>query len=156
MIAQIRPFLDKDFFTLLQIDRACFEPGIAYDEAALRHFVYQISSRTLVLVVDSKVAGFGISAMTWGRGGRRTGHIITLDLLPEVRGLGHGRLLLRRLEEELTENGTSQVTLEVDVRNRGAIAFYRKMGYKEERQLKDYYGRGRDGLRMVCNLPPAE
>lgn len=150
MIAQIRQFQDEDFSKLLQIDQACFEPDIAYDDSALYYFLYQIHSHTLVLVDSSGiVVGFGIAALTQWRGRTCTGHLVTLDLLPAVRRRGYGTSLLRQLEQRLAADGVTQVVLEVDVGNSSAIAFYLEMGYKRERRLKDYYGRGRDALRMT-------
>ena len=150
MIPYIRPFQDLDFSTLLEIDGKCFEPGIAYDEEELRHFLHEIRNFALVLVLESRVAGFGI--VGWSQRKTRVGHLITLDLLPEFRGLGHGKSLLRALEQCLEKIGATRVTLEVDVRNTAAIGFYRKMGYQRDRRLEDYYGRGKDALRMFRSL----
>ena len=152
MIAQIRSFLDHDFAKLLEIDQICFQPRIAYDAAALHHFLYQIDSHALVLISDSGVVGFGIAAVTGSRGNRVEGHIITLDLLPQARGHGYGRELLRRLEENLADDGAAAVFLEVDARNSQAIGFYLKMGYRERRRLRNYYGRGRDAIEMTSPL----
>ena len=148
MSIEIRPIQDSDFPELLRIDQACFEPGIAYDEPALDYFIRRVFSRTLVLVDDSQILGFGVAALTRARGRSPAGHIITLDLVPEARGKGYGRTLLQRLESLLEQDGATRVILEVDVRNTQAIGFYRKMGYRQERILKNYYGKRRDALRM--------
>ncbi|MBI2822140.1 MAG: GNAT family N-acetyltransferase [Acidobacteria bacterium] len=148
MIAQIRLFRDEDFARLLQIDQVCFDPGIAYDASTLRYFLYHLWSDTLVIERDSEVVGFGIAAVTRRRGPGLDGRIITLDLLPPMRGRGYGRDLLQKLESWLAAEGALAVSLEVDVRNTAAIGFYQRMGYREGRRLKDYYGRGRDALRM--------
>ncbi len=152
MSIQIRPFQDLDFPELLRIDQACFEPGIAYDEPTLEYFVRRLYNHTLVIVDDSQILGFGVAAMTRTRGRSHAGHIITLDLLPEVRGKGYARALLQRLESLLAQDGAVNVSLEVDVRNTRAIGFYRKMEYQQERILKNYYGNGRDALRMSRRL----
>ncbi|HEY3129343.1 MAG TPA: GNAT family N-acetyltransferase [Acidobacteriota bacterium] len=148
MSIQVRHFQDPDFPELLRIDQACFEPGIAYDEPALDYFVRRVFSHTLVLVDDSQILGFGVAAVTRSRGRLPAGHIITLDLLPEARGKGYGRILLQQLESLLEQDGAVTVILEVDVRNTQAIGFYRKMGYRQERILRNYYGEKRDALRM--------
>lgn len=152
MIAHIRPFQRQDFFRMVEIDQLCFAPEIAYDRAELHYFLFQIPSCGLVLQSDSGLLGFGIAG--WSRGKRVIGHIITLDLLPEARGLGYGKLLLRSLEERLIAAGAVRAVLEVDVSNAGAIGFYRAMGYTEKSRLSDYYGRGNDALRMVRTFPP--
>ncbi|HEY2930896.1 MAG TPA: GNAT family N-acetyltransferase [Acidobacteriota bacterium] len=144
----IRPFQEADLPKLLEIDRACFEPGIAYDHFVLDFFIRRILSVTLVLMVDSDIAGFGIAAPERMRG-KITGHIITLDLLPQARGKGYGRRLLQELESQLKKLGATDYGLEVDVRNAPAIAFYKKMSYRPARKLRNYYGPGKDAWKMV-------
>jgi ribosomal-protein-alanine N-acetyltransferase len=153
VIAYVRPYQESDFSRLLEIDRICFEPGIAYDEAALRYFLYHSQSLTLVLECDGSVSGLGIAARKPG-GAKPRGHIITLDLLPGVRGKGFGRTLLERLEQWLAGQGAVEAQLEVDQRNTGAIGFYLKMGYRKERQLLHYYGKGLHACRMAHRLQP--
>jgi ribosomal protein S18 acetylase RimI-like enzyme len=54
-----------------------------------------------------------------------------IDLLPEVQGQGFGRRLLGRLFAQLEAAGSTGVHLGVSTANRGAIAFYRAMGFDE-------------------------
>ena len=143
----IRPYQECDFKQLLEIDRVCFEPGIAYDEAALRYFLYHIKSFTLVLEYNAAPCGMGIAAC---RGKR--GHIITLDLLPHIRRQGLGKELLTRLETWLIRGGATEAFLEVDERNTDAVSFYTAMGYKRVRDLRNYYGRGMHARQMAHRL----
>ena len=152
MITYIRHFQDEDFSRLLEIDQECFEPGIAYDAASLRYFLYYIESHAVVLVSNSAVVGFGIASSSRTGRGKLLGHIIALDLDSRVRGQGHGKALLRHLEQILSDDGAAEVTLEVDIRNTAAIGFYLRMGYKKVRELRHYYGEGRSAYQMVRPL----
>jgi len=54
------------------------------------------------------------------------GHI---DLLEEVRGRGIGRRAMELLMDRLAAAGAPGMHLQVSPKNRGAIAFYRKLGF---------------------------
>jgi len=56
--------------------------------------------------------------------------------------IGHG------LVTRLAASGATRALLEVDVRNSGAIAFYRKQGFSESGRLPSYYGPGLDAFEM--------
>jgi [ribosomal protein S18]-alanine N-acetyltransferase len=78
--------------------------------------------------------------------------VVTLDVHPDFRRHGLGRRLLRELLARLVDAGSARVVLEVDVRNSGAIEFYRREGFRKTRRLRSYYGRGLDGFEMTKNL----
>ncbi|RJL32755.1 GNAT family N-acetyltransferase [Bailinhaonella thermotolerans] len=58
-----------------------------------------------------------------------------IDLLPEAQGAGWGRRLMRALFAALAEAGSPGVHLGVSKENPGAIAFYRRLGFEELRDL---------------------
>jgi len=62
-----------------------------------------------------------------------------IDLLPRAQGRGLGRRLIDTLSAALRERGVPGMHLGVDDRNRGAIAFYERMGFT----LADAHGWGR-------------
>ena len=54
-----------------------------------------------------------------------------IDLMPQVRGLGLGRVLIDQLLSELRERGVAGVHLGVDVANLNGIGFYEHLGFRE-------------------------
>ena len=52
-----------------------------------------------------------------------------IDLLPEVKGQGWGRLLIATLVEALRERGVTGLHLASSTDNTGAIAFYPRVGF---------------------------
>lgn len=54
-----------------------------------------------------------------------------VDLLPELQGRGYGRALIEGLVAELGHRRIRGLHLGVDARNGGAIAFYRRLGFRE-------------------------
>ena len=83
---------------------------------------------------------------------RKTGHIITIDVLPEARRGGLGSALLAAAEEKLAQSRAVEVVLEVAVNNAAAIRFYKQKGYFVEQTLPGYYSNGLDALVMRKSL----
>jgi GNAT superfamily N-acetyltransferase len=52
-----------------------------------------------------------------------------IDLLPNLRGKGMGRALMHCLFDELSKRNARGVHFQVGIKNRGAIDFYKKLGF---------------------------
>lgn len=141
---RLRAARARDLDALFALDQACFEPDIAYTRGQLRDLITRPHAVGLVAEVDGALAGFAIGHRTGGRG-----HVVTLDVAGGRRRQGVGRELMRQLVERLESAGARLIRLEVDLRNAGAIRFYERLGFRETRTLRDYYGDGLDGLEMV-------
>ncbi len=83
---------------------------------------------------------------------RRSGHIITIDVVAEARRLGVGSALLKAAEERLLGAGAQVVALETAVNNESAIRFYKEKGYFVEKTVPGYYSGQLDALVMVKEL----
>lgn len=143
----IRPARPEDLGRLWELDRICFEPGIAYSRAQLRHFFDLPGSKCLVAESAEAIDGFALGYPDPPDLAR----VVTLDIHPSARRRGLGRELLERLLAELEAAGAGRPVLEVDVRNTGAISFYRSLGFSKARRIPDYYGRRLDAFEMVRN-----
>jgi ribosomal-protein-alanine N-acetyltransferase len=80
--------------------------------------------------------------------GAKFGHFITVDVAPEQRRTGIGRILMEAGEAHLAAAGCIGVVLEVAVNNAGAQAFYERLGYRESGYIPGYYGDGTSALVM--------
>ena len=136
----IRPYRAADFERLWEIDQICFPPGIAYSQMDLTGFMAHRNAVTLVAEfadesngVD-KIAGFVLAYSS-----RKTGRIVTLDVVPEARRFGLGSRLMEECETRLKASGCTELTLETAVNNEAAIKLYEKLGYKILRRLPQYY-----------------
>jgi [ribosomal protein S18]-alanine N-acetyltransferase len=151
----LRPFTKADFETLWQIDQACFDPELAYSRRELAFYMKHPGAFTLVAESEeqthgssgAKILGFIVAETQ-----RKTGHIITIDVVLDARRLGIGSALLREAEKRLIERGAAMVELETPVNNEAAIRFYKKEGYFVEKTRAGYYSNQMDALVMTKEL----
>ncbi len=81
--------------------------------------------------------------------------VLTLAVAPDARRNGCGSALLREAMGILAARGANALFLEVSVRNRAALALYRKAGFVEAGSRRRYYADGSDASVMRCSLVPA-
>ena len=143
----LREARPRDLDALWRLDQLCFEPGIAYSRRELSRFLALPGAVCVVAEVGPLLCGFALACPE----PPDFAHVVTLDVHPTLRRRGLGR----RLTEWVLERSAGKRTvLEVDVRNSGALAFYRILGFHESGRLISYYGPGLDALRMVKDPGP--
>ena len=143
----VRDLRSEDLDDAHALDRACFEPGIAYSRAELRMLMGRSGAIGLAIEENGRLLAFAIAER---RG--RVGHLVTIDIAASARRRGLGRRLYAEAARRLAGGGATEIRLEVDVRNAGAIRFYESLGFEKTRVLKSYYGRGLDGYEMAVDL----
>ncbi len=147
----IRPFQQGDLARLHEIDQVCFPRDIAYSRAELRFYLHHPGSVSHVADSAGHIVGFVVGIVR--RDG--TGHVITLDVIPEARRRGIGMSLISRLHREFIRREITRVVLEVGVDNVVARLFYEKLGYQYEGLIPGYYAGKTDACRMTCWLEGA-
>ncbi len=141
----IRPFQQGDLARLHEIDRACFPRDIAYSRAELRFYLHHPGSVSHVADSSGRTVGFAVGIVR--RDG--TGHVITIDVIPEARRRGIGTALISKLHREFVRREVTRAVLEVGVDNVVARLFYARLGYQCEELIPGYYGGKTDACRMV-------
>ncbi|WP_430388055.1 ribosomal protein S18-alanine N-acetyltransferase [Dyella sp. 20L07] len=147
--AEIRAMRRDDVQTVAEMEAASYEfpwtPGIFTDCLKAGHPCW-------VMWVDGEVAGYGVLSVAAGEA-----HVLNVCVGPAHRGLGLGRLLLRRLLDIARWNGATRVFLEVRPSNPVAQSLYRAMGFDEIGRRPKYYpardGR-EDAIVMALDLLP--
>jgi [ribosomal protein S18]-alanine N-acetyltransferase len=94
-----------------------------------------------------RVVGFAIM-----RYGDDDAHLDLLAVAPDVRRRGLGRALVEWLEKPALVAGITSIFLEVREANRGAQAFYERLGYQTLGRLPRYYQGRESALRMGREL----
>lgn len=148
----LRPYAPADLESLYLIDRACYEPRVAYSRTELRQYLrfpgaYCLLAEASREKAEPVIIGFCITAHK-----APGGHIITIDVLPEYRRHGIGSMLLTEAEDHLAAAGVRQIGLETAIDNSAAIAFWQKRGYRKSGVRKNYYPGGRDAFSMAKRL----
>jgi ribosomal-protein-alanine N-acetyltransferase len=144
---RIRQFEKADFDTLWRIDQACFDPHLAYSRPELAFYMQRPGAFTLVAERNGGILGFVVAESR-----RKTGHIITIDVIAKARLMGVGSDLLRAAEEKLVRAGAAAVALETPVNNEAAMRFYKRKGYFVEKTVAGYYSGVLDALVMTKDL----
>lgn len=97
----------------------------------------------------------GYGTLLFRRGSRRA-RLYSFCIHPEARGSGLGRQLLEALERVAVRHDAEALGLEVRADNRIALGLYRRMGFRLERWLDDYYEDGCAGWQMSKPLMAEE
>ena len=143
------------------MDQICFDPQLAYSRPELAVYMRRPGAFTLVAESrngevsqndgeQAKIIGFIVAEAR-----HQTGHIITIDVLPEVRRAGIGSSLLQAAEDRLRQAGAVMVELETAVDNAAAIQFYKRKEYFVEKTVPGYYSNHLDALVMRKDLAVA-
>jgi ribosomal-protein-alanine N-acetyltransferase len=148
-VVRLRDYRPADFLRLCDIDRRCFQAGIAYSQQEMAALVDWPASVILVAETPGgRIAGFVLAHR------RRLGraHLITLDVLPSWRRRGLGRRLLLACERRLRAAGAGTLWLETASSNTNAQSLYVSLGYTRVRRLPRYYPNGEDAWLMKKDL----
>ncbi|HEY7862366.1 MAG TPA: GNAT family N-acetyltransferase [Thermoanaerobaculia bacterium] len=145
---RLREIARGDLDALHALDELCFEPDIAYSRREMERYLEMAGRLGAVAEEGGHIAGYSLGAR------RRNGDalILTLDVHPDYRRRGVGKLLLDDLLARFRAAGAARAILQVAVENAPARAFYKKAGFRETGQLADYYDVGRDAIEMTRSL----
>ena len=105
---------------------------------------------SLVAQINNAIAGF-IIGLIHRHDEKIIGRVYTLDVAAKYRRKGVGLKLLDEIERIFVKRGVKICYLEVRKGNLAALELYRKNGYVEVEELKDYY-RGAHGVRLKKKL----
>lgn len=107
-----RRYRREDFAALYAIEEACFASPERFGRRHMRWLVESRRAATWIVEEGGRMAGFAIA--DWMRGADGTeAYIQTIEVLPEARGRGAGRELLRRIEGSARAAGAERIGLHV-------------------------------------------
>lgn len=84
--------------------------------------------------------------------GDNVAHLYKIITLQHLRGTLISKDFFDELIKDLGQKGVSAIYLEVEVSNKRAIGFYKKMGFKVLRLSKGFYSNGEDAFIMSMTL----
>ncbi len=143
---EIRPTESGDLEAILAIERQSF--ASPWSRQLFEETIAFPLSVNLVLLLEGKVVAY-IDVYVIGD----EVHILNIAVHPAHRRKGLASKLIGRLMELLKERGAGQYVLEVREGNSGAIALYRKLGFRVIGRRKRYYTEtNEDALVMLLSL----
>jgi len=131
-----------DLARIVEIEGLCFPRETAFP-AGMFAYLIRYSEALVACEPDGKVAGFVMGYISGN-----VGAVYTLDVHPSSRRRGAGLALLLALEKRLCLLGAEAIRLETALENPEAMRLYRRAGYRERELVRNYYGRGKDAVRM--------
>lgn len=135
--------------TLYQIERECFTIE-AFNKQHIAYLLKNPNAVSLVAKINNEIAGF-IIGLIRRHDEKITGRVYTLDVAATYRRKGVGLKLLNEIERIFAKRGVKICYLEARKDNMAALELYRKLGYVEVEDLKDYYN-GVHGVRLKKEL----
>jgi ribosomal protein S18 acetylase RimI-like enzyme len=109
-------------------------PALPYPEDPAefeRAKVERMVSEGVALIAEEDGTAVGYALARYGDHGPTTLYVSDLWVDSAVRGQGVGRELMRRVADAAVAHGSSHLVLDVDTKNRDAIAFYERLGFEE-------------------------
>jgi len=153
----IREATEADVDGAAALEADCFDATLSLSRLQLARLARRASAVFLVAEQGGTIVGEGIALLRTpkSKGARRappTGRVYSLAVAGACRGRHVGRRLLRAMLAELVARGVRRVELEVEPTNAAAVQLYEDHGFCWAAYLPDYYGPGRTGARMVCDV----
>ena len=149
----------SDLDTLWRIDQACFPPGISYSRLELAVYMRRPGALTLVAEQPrARTKSFGeqpgtiLGFLVAQPESKKTGHIVTIDVVGNARRAGIGSRLISAAEERLHAANIESVYLETMTSNASAVEFYKRHGYSIIRTEEGYYPNGADAFVFAKEL----
>lgn len=149
---EIREFRPEDLDTVALINRACLPEN--YSPSFFLEHYYENPKIFLVAEAEGKIVGYNMCRIEFGVSNVRTafvkkGHVISVAVMQDYRGLGIGKALMERGMAGVKEGGAPEIYLEVRVSNNTAVGLYKKLGFKINRVSDAYYRDGENAYVMV-------
>ena len=151
----VREFRPEDLESVMLINKVCLPENYSPDFFMEHH--WENPRIFLVAQIGEKVVGYNMCRIESGisnikRDFAKKGHVISIAVLEDYRGMGIGQKLMEEGMKNVRECGASEIYLEVRQSNLPAIQLYRKLGFRAVRVLEGYYRDGENAYMMAANL----
>lgn len=141
----IRTVNERDVDKIVELEKKIFGFD-GYPRYLVEYLVFN-ADFFIVACIDDEIVGY-----ICGETKLDKGHIITLAVDNRYRRRGIGSKLLKLFIETEKRRGIKMIYLEVSVKNKVAIKFYEKHGFKISGILRRYYRDNSDAYIMILNL----
>lgn len=133
-----------DTDALVHLENQCFSDD-RISRRSFRRFIDMPRDRVILAEEEGQLQGYSLVLM---KANTRLARIYSIAVSPHARGKGLGEALVRESEQQAAQAGRIIMRLEVHTANHGAIALYRRLGYRQFGTYRDYYDDHGDALRF--------
>jgi ribosomal protein S18 acetylase RimI-like enzyme len=146
----VRDAVRADLGRLVDLENESFAPDIRSSRGSIAHSLTSPHQRVRVACDRETQEILGASVVFRHR---HTMRLYSIAVTGAARGRGIGAALVQDALELASEVGCSTLSLEVDEGRSRLVEWYVSLGFVPNARLSDYYGPGRDGLRMARAVP---
>lgn len=144
---KIRKFEIFDLPKIIEIEKLSFLKREAFSEDFFKKCQKEHPDGFFVAEKENEVVGYII-----GRPIEKIGEIISLAVKPKERKKGIGKALIEFLLKKFKEIGIEKIFLHVRTKNKIAIYLYKKLNFKIQKEIKNYYKNGDSAYLMELDL----
>ena len=139
-----------DTASSIDIPALCFMEQLCFGDYAEHqsHILYALHNPNAYLPVIRENDNLIARAHYLNRKNSTYLRLYSLCVLPEARGMGCGKTLIKAGIDYGKKLGKKGLTLEVKTSNKFALALYKNMGFVTIKTLSSYYSCYEDGLKM--------
>ena len=141
----VRKFTPNDLKRVFEIESMSFNQSYGIE---MVQQLYEMGVGFLVAEEDGYVIGYVIFWIKY----EDQGHIISIAVDKNYRGLGAGTQLLVKAISILSLLNIRAIYLEVNENNTGAVEFYKTFNFKIDRVVPGYYENGDGAIIMYIPL----
>lgn len=146
----LKPMLtEAELKEMAELEKLCFPPPENYDLRTLRMFVSLngagLLRRVEIVNGEPRLIAFHLFDCLMSE-------LITLDVHPDFRRLGLGKMLVSESMAKLRELKHRFVTCQISVNNQASLDLHLPFGFKAIRTIRNYYGPGRDAYLLRAKL----
>lgn len=147
---QIRWLIRRDLPAVMHIERTSFERP--WDEEFFLEYLRQRNCIGMVAEHKQQIVGFMIYELC-----KSLMHVVNFAVHPDFRRQGVGTQMIQKLIDKLSQQRRREIVLEVRETNLPAQLFFRSLGFRAIRVIREFYDdTGEDAYVMRYALPAAD
>ncbi|MDI6591774.1 MAG: ribosomal protein S18-alanine N-acetyltransferase [Patescibacteria group bacterium] len=147
-MVKLRQFSFPDLDRILEIEKVSFPNREAWSREYFEKLYFKYPKGFIVAENKNEIVGYTIGQPKNRVPTKRVAEIISLAVAPDWRQKGIGKALIEFLINHFRQKNIKEIFLNVRTKNKAAISFYQKLGFKILKTIKNYYKNGDDAYLM--------
>jgi ribosomal-protein-alanine N-acetyltransferase len=131
-ILKIELMNEKFIEQIYNIEKASFKES--YTKQFLKYLLKICPNTFLIATINGMPIGYIVTLIQ-----EKKAKLISLAIAPEWRKMGFGECLIKRILERIKSYDARDISLEVRETNYNAISLYKKLGFRIEGKIPNYY-----------------